>query len=105
MSCLCQANYRKASSRIKTGLNTCKTHFKGSVYLLTLTFSHSPDQSLRNNLSGLKRAMKRFYETTRVQAIFKELGVHHKIKGLEVTYGKMAGIPIIMFCFWRIITI
>ena len=53
-----------------------------------MTFSHSPDQSLRNNLSGLKRAMKRFYETTRVQAIFKELGVHHKIKGLEVTYGK-----------------
>lgn len=78
----------KRRQELKTGLNTWKTHFKGSVYLLTLTFSHSPDQSLRNNLSGLKRAMKRFYETTRVQAIFKELGVHHKIKGLEVTYGK-----------------
>ena len=63
----------KRRQELKTGLNTCKTHFKGSVYLLTLTFSHSPDQSLRNNLSGLKRAMKRFYETTRVQAIFKRI--------------------------------
>ena len=65
-----------------------ETDLEGSVYLLTLTFSHSPDQSLKSNLSGLKKAMKRFYETTRVQAIFKELGIHHKIKGLEVTYGR-----------------
>ncbi|MBV6575076.1 rolling circle replication protein, Rep63 protein, partial [Acinetobacter baumannii] len=46
------------------------------------------DQSLKSNLEGLKRAMKRFYETTRVQAIFKKLSVFQKIKGLEVTYGQ-----------------
>lgn len=78
----------KRRQELKTALNKWKTDLEGSVYLLTLTFSHSPDQSLKSNLSGLKKAMKRFYETTRVQAIFKELGIHHKIKGLEVTYGR-----------------
>ncbi|MEN8425050.1 protein rep [Acinetobacter junii] len=72
---------------LKEGIDRWKTAFNGSVYLLTLTFSHSPDQSLKSNLEGLKKAMKRFYETTRVQSIFKHLGVAHKIKGFEVTYG------------------
>lgn len=74
-------------SELKEGIDRWKTAFNGSVYLLTLTFSHSPDQSLKSNLEGLKKAMKRFYETTRVQSIFKHLGVAHKIKGFEVTYG------------------
>lgn len=72
---------------LKEGIDRWKTAFNGSVYLLTLTFSHSPYQSLNSNLEGLKKAMKRFYETTRVQSIFKHLGVAHKIKGFEVTYG------------------
>lgn len=72
---------------LKEGIDRWKTAFNGSVYLLTLTFSHSPYQSLKSNLEGLKKAMKRFYETTRVQSIFKHLGVAHKIKGFEVTYG------------------
>ena len=59
-----------------------------SVYLLTLTFSHTKDQPLKVLLEGLRKAMKRFYETTKVQAIFKKLAVQYKIKGLEVTYGQ-----------------
>jgi hypothetical protein len=74
-------------AELKKGIDCWKTDFNGSVYLLTLTFSHSPDQSLKSNLEGLKKAMKRFYETTRVQSIFKILGISHKIKGFEVTYG------------------
>ena len=78
----------KRRQELKTGLSSWKGTHKGSVYLLTLTFSHSPNQSLKSNLEGLKKAMKRFYETTRVQAILKTLTIYHKIKGLEVTYGK-----------------
>ncbi|WP_114241963.1 protein rep, partial [Acinetobacter baumannii] len=79
---------QKRRNELGKGIESWKTAHNGSVYLLTLTFSHSPDQSLKSNLEGLKRAMKRFYETTRVQAIFKKLSVFHKIKGLEVTYGQ-----------------
>lgn len=74
-------------AELSLGIDQWKTVHSGSVYLLTLTFSHSAAQSLRFNLDGLKRAMKRFYETTKVQAIFKKLAVQHKIKGFEVTYG------------------
>jgi hypothetical protein len=74
-------------SELSSGIDQWKTAHSGSVYLLTLTFSHSASQSLKFNLEGLKRAMKRFYETTKVQAIFKKLAVEHKIKGFEVTYG------------------
>ncbi|WP_171255243.1 protein rep, partial [Acinetobacter baumannii] len=62
---------QKRRNELGKGIESWKTVHNGSVYLLTLTFSHSPDQSLKSNLEGLKRAMKRFYETTRVQAIFK----------------------------------
>lgn len=75
-------------NELSKGIDTWKNVHNGAVYLLTLTFSHSLDQSLKNSLDGLKRAMKRFYETTRVQAIFKKLAVYHKIKGLEVTFGQ-----------------
>lgn len=78
----------KRRCELKTALDKWKSSFEGSVYLLTLTFSHSKDQPLKFLLEGLKKAMKRFYETTRVQAIFKKLSVSHKIKGLEVTYGQ-----------------
>ena len=73
---------------LKTGVDRWKTLHNGAVYLLTLTFSHSKEQPLKLLLLGLRKAMKRFYETTRVQAILKKLGVKYKIKGLEVTYGE-----------------
>lgn len=73
---------------LRKGIDTWKTLHSGSVYLLTLTFSHSPNQSLKMLLEGQRKAMKRFYETTRVRAIFEKLGVDKKIKGLEVTYGQ-----------------
>lgn len=78
----------KRRTELKQGLNTWKSAHSRSVYLLTLTFSHSQNQPLKILLDGLRKAMKRFYETTRVQAIFKKLAVLYKIKGLEVTYGQ-----------------
>jgi hypothetical protein len=42
-------------AELKKGIDCWKTDFNGSVYLLTLTFSHSPDQSLKSNLEGLKK--------------------------------------------------
>lgn len=78
----------KRRQELKTGLEKWKNVHHRSVYLLTLTFSHTKEQPLKMLLEGLRKAMKRFYETTKVQAIFKKLAVQYKIKGLEVTYGQ-----------------
>ena len=77
----------KRREELKLGIDRWKSRHNGTVFLLTLTFSHSMGQPLKFLLQGLKKAMKRFYETTRVQSILAELGVKHKIKGLEVTFG------------------
>ena len=78
----------KRRSELEKGLNQWKTVHKGSVLLLTLTFSHSINESLSSLLIGLKKAYKRFCENTRVVNLMKSMGVEHKIKGFEVTYGR-----------------
>ena len=78
----------KRREELKLGIDRWKTRHNGSIFLLTLTFSHSMGQPLKFLLDGLKRAIKRFYEDNRVKAIQKELGVKYKIKGFEVTFGK-----------------
>ena len=35
-----------------------------------------------------RKALKIFYETTKVKELFKQMGVRYKIKSLEMTYGK-----------------
>lgn len=74
-------------SELKNGLANWKQKHSGSVLLLTLTFSHSINQSLRENVLGLRKAMKVFYENHAVRRVFKDLGLAHKIKGFEVTFG------------------
>ncbi|QDK99582.1 rolling circle replication protein, Rep63 protein (plasmid) [Acinetobacter tandoii] len=78
----------KRRSELEKGLNQWKTAHNGSVLLLTLTFSHSVNESLSSLLAGQKRAYKRFCENTRVVNLMKSLSVRHKVKGFEVTYGK-----------------
>lgn len=63
-------------------------YYKGDVLLLTLTFSHSIKEQLSSLLERQRKALKIFYETTKVQDIFKEMGVKYKIKSLETTYGQ-----------------
>jgi len=58
------------------------------VYLMTMTFSHHQGQPLKFLLDGQKSALKIFHETTKVQEIFKSIGLFGKIRGMEVTYGK-----------------
>ena len=77
----------KRREELKTGLTTWKNAHSGGVLLLTLTFSHSAKQPLKSLLEGQKRAYKRFCENTRVVNLLKRIGVRHKIKGFEVTYG------------------
>lgn len=77
----------KRREELKTGLTTWKNAHSGGVLLLTLTFSHSVNQPLKSLLEGQKRAYKRFCENTRVVNLLKRIGVTHKIKGFEVTYG------------------
>ena len=78
----------KRRSELEKGLNQWKTVHKGSVLLLTLTFSHSINESLKSLLERQKRAYKRFCENTRVVNLMRLMGVQHKVKGFEVTYGR-----------------
>lgn len=78
----------KRREELKTGLDRWRSRHNGAVFLLTLTFSHSMGQPLKSLLLGLRKAMKCFYEDSKVKAIQKELGVNYKIKGLEVTFGQ-----------------
>ena len=73
---------------LQKGLAVWKGKYEGAVYLLTLTFSHNQDQSLKMLLDGQKKAYKRFFEGRKVVSIFKKLGIKYKIKGQEVTYGQ-----------------
>lgn len=78
----------KRRDELKTAIETWKNDHSGSVLLLTLTFSHSVNESLKSLLERQKKALKIFNETTKVQALFKKIGVEYKIKSLEMTYGK-----------------
>lgn len=78
----------KRREEIKTAIESWKNAHSGGVLLLTLTFSHSSKESLRSLLERQKKALKIFHETTKIQETFKKLGVQHKIKSLEMTFGK-----------------
>lgn len=78
----------KRREELKKGLETWKNVHRGSVMLLTLTFSHSQSESLKSLLERQRKAYKIFLETTKVKEIFKHLGVKHKIRSLEATYGE-----------------
>lgn len=75
-------------NELRDGIDAWKNRHNGSVLLLTLTFSHSVGESLKSLLERQKNAYKRFFENTRVVNIMKLLKVAHKVKALEVTYGK-----------------
>lgn len=75
-------------SELSLGIERWKTNFSGGCLLLTLTFSHSLDMSLGMSLEGLKKAYQYFVEHRQVKKIFSSIGVLHKIKGLEVTWGQ-----------------
>lgn len=78
----------KRRDELKNGIETWKTAHSGGVLLLTLTFSHSAKESLSSLLERQRKALKIFYETTKVQALFKQIGVNYKIKSLEMTFGQ-----------------
>ncbi len=78
----------KRREELKTAIETWKNVHFGGVLMLTLTFSHSATESLRSLLERQKKALKIFNETTKVQALLKKIGVQHKIKSLEMTYGQ-----------------
>lgn len=78
----------KRREELKNALDRWKTYHNGSVLLLTLTFSHSQSETLKSLLDRQRKAYKIFLETTTVKQILKLLGVKHKIRSLEATYGQ-----------------
>lgn len=90
----------KRREELKKAVHTWKTVHQGAIQLLTLTFSHSKSESLKSLLERQKKAYKIFLETTRVKVILKKMGVVHKIRSFEVTYGENGWHPhfhILMF--------
>lgn len=78
----------KRREEVKQGIETFKAG-GGYVFMMTLTFSHSPNQPLKSLLLGQKKAYKFFNETTKVQQIFQAMGVGtKKINAKEITYGQ-----------------
>lgn len=77
----------KRRNELKIGLDRWRSQ-GGYAYLMTLTFSHTADQPLSFLLASQRKAIKRFYETTKVREIFKRIGLVNKIKALEITYGQ-----------------
>lgn len=77
----------KRREELKKAVHTWQTRHDGSIQLLTLTFSHSKLESLKSLLERQKKAYKIFLETTKVKDILKKMGVVHKVRSFEVTYG------------------
>ena len=90
----------KRRSELSDAVNTWKKNHDGYLQLLTLTFSHSVNESLRSLLERQKKAYKIFLETTKVKDILRAMGVKHKIRSFELTYGRNGWHPhfhILMF--------
>jgi len=81
-------DYSNYSKNFVGAIRPSVEYLRGSVLLLTLTFSHSVKEQLSSLLDRQRKALKIFYETTKVQALFEEMGVRYKIKSLEMTYGQ-----------------
>lgn len=97
--CAKQITEKRRSELSEAVFNWRKIH-KGFMHLLTLTFSHSVTEPLRSLMERQKKAYKIFLETTKVKEIFRLIGVKHKIRSFEVTYGQNGWHPhfhILMF--------
>ncbi|MGG7318268.1 hypothetical protein, partial [Klebsiella pneumoniae] len=63
-------------------------YIKGHTYLITLTNSHNAGHSLLSQRDGQKKAMKRFFEGRKAEALMGRLGKRFHITNYEVTFGK-----------------
>lgn len=63
-------------------------YVKGHTYLITLTNSHNAGHSLLSQREGQKKAMKRFFEGRKAEALMGRLGKRFHITNYEVTFGK-----------------
>jgi len=60
----------------------------GSVSLLTVTVRHHKKDIFAKSLDGLTDAYRKLLNSNVGKRIFKTLGVHGRVRGLEVTYGE-----------------
>lgn len=63
----------------------------GSVWMLTLTHSHTKGENLDNKLGLLSKALKRFFGDRSMKAVFEQAGKVGQIKALEFTHGAYNG--------------
>lgn len=57
-----------------------------SVFMLTLTHSHTKDDELKDKLKRMGKALSRFFGDRAVQYVFNQFGMQGHIKALEFTH-------------------
>lgn len=65
--------------------------YKRSIFMLTLTHSHTLQDSLETQLNGMRVANKRFFGDRDIRAVFKQYGIYGQIRAREVTHGNKNG--------------
>lgn len=71
---------------LQAAINTWAKH-GGTVYLMSLTFPHQINQSLKGNLDLFSGAIKKFKENRLYKAVMAAVGSAGSIRALEVTHG------------------
>lgn len=76
----------KRRSELKQALNAHKLE-GGKVAMLTLTFSHSFDDKLKDIIVRFQKAVERFRSGKRYKRLMDKLGLIGTIRSMEITYG------------------
>lgn len=87
---ICPVCASKISERRRGELKHASTSYReagGNLTMLTLTFSHSRTDKLKDLLSALGQAAAKFRTGKRFDKLRKELGIIGSVRALEITYG------------------
>lgn len=92
---LCPECSSKISSvrcdELKTAISVWTADPSHTVYMLTLTHSHTRRDSLKSLLSNQSAALIRFWENGSVKRLMKSIGFVGRVSTFEITYGLLNG--------------
>lgn len=78
----------KRRDELNTLLNYWRDQDDSDIKLMTLTFSHSQNETLKSLLTRLKHAITRFFGHRKFKSLSKLCKIEYKVRSLEVTYGQ-----------------
>lgn len=82
----------RRSSEIKQAVHQWLSESEeNTCYLLTLTFRHSINDSLRSMFSNMKMALKSFWSDRSIKAMFSDAGRIGRVTAFEITFSSVSG--------------